>query len=638
MNVGYLRLSRDDDKRNYTSIENQQLIIEQVAGEMDVTIDRWFIDDGVSGYIFERPGFQEMMSLLDQIEMVFVKDFSRLGRHNAKVLLLLDEFQEREVRLIAVDDHYDTADSEDDVIGIKTWFNERYVKDTSKKIRSAIGAKQKTGTLLTLPPFGYSRNEKDNTKVDVVPEEAEIIKLVFHLYVGGMGYRKIAIHLNETGTPTPSMRRREREVKEGHLSNKSVATRWSDSMIKDILDNDYYIGVLRTKKRERKTVHGKDKRVPKEEQFVFENHHEAIIDTVIFEMVQEIKDKRNRNRYRGSQGQWEKTQLPNPFSGCLFCKDCGSYLTPVKRVSGKGQRKYYICSKYNAKGKAYCSKAHLIEEEDLMRDVIKCLSMCRDALCDVISTYDLRALAEKKKSVEETRQEIQEQLEERQKQLRVLLKQKVIDIAGADDNADLIKETYESVQLDLLAQIKGFENQLEELKDTGISAEEMKHNLESALDVVDKVIAGGKLEHWEIELLVDRIDVDENGMPDIHLKYGLSGLVNFSPVAEAQRRENETICLAMKLIAEDERGYTSAKSLARKMTDRGIPMSKKSVLKFISLAREKGIISDSDNPLKPYTIIMEKSQILNLFPDVIPYTEHNLHGYAVDRRHAGNGI
>ena len=638
MNVGYLRLSRDDDKRNYTSIENQQLIIEQVAGEMDVTIDRWFIDDGVSGYIFERPGFQEMMSLLDQIEMVFVKDFSRLGRHNAKVLLLLDEFQEREVRLIAVDDHYDTADSEDDVIGIKTWFNERYVKDTSKKIRSAIGAKQKTGTLLTLPPFGYSRNEKDNTKVDVVPEEAEIIKLVFHLYVGGMGYRKIAIHLNETGTPTPSMRRREREVREGHLSNKSVATQWSDSMVKEILDNDYYIGVLRTKKRERKTVHGKDRRVPKEEQFVFENHHEAIIDTVIFEMVQEIKDKRNRNRYRGSQGQWEKTQLPNPFSGCLFCKDCGSYLTPVKRVSGKGQRKYYICSKYNTKGKAYCSKAHLIEEEDLMRDVIKCLSMCRDALCDVISTYDLRDLSKEKKSVEETRQEIQEQLDERQKQLRVLLQQKVIDISGAGENADLIKETYESVQMDLLAQIKGFENQLEELNDTGISAEEMRCNLESALDVVDKVIAGGKLEHWEIELLVDRIDVDENGMPDIHLKYGLSGLVNFSPVAEAQRRENETICLAMKLIAEDERGYTSAKSLAQKMTDSGIPMSKKAVLKYLNLARERGIIVDSGDPLKPYTIIMDKSQILELFPDAITYTGHNLHGYEADRRHAGNGI
>lgn len=39
----------------------------------------------------------------------------------------------------------------------------------------------------------------------------------------------------------------------------------SDAMIKEILDNDFYIGTFRLKKRARNTVHGKDKRVPKEE-------------------------------------------------------------------------------------------------------------------------------------------------------------------------------------------------------------------------------------------------------------------------------------------------------------------------------------------------------------------------------------
>lgn len=75
-----------------------------------------------------------MMADLDQeIDTVYVKDFSRLGRHNAKVLLLLDEFQERGKHLIVIDDNYDSMDSSDDTIGIKTWFNERYVKDTSKR-------------------------------------------------------------------------------------------------------------------------------------------------------------------------------------------------------------------------------------------------------------------------------------------------------------------------------------------------------------------------------------------------------------------------------------------------------------------------------------------------------------------------
>ena len=109
MNAGYVRLSRDDDKKNYVSIKNQKLIIEQYAAEMDLTIDRWYEDDGVSGYIFDRPGFHQLMEDLQKdIDIVFVKDFSRLGRHNARVLLLLDEFQEKGKQLVVVDDHYDS--------------------------------------------------------------------------------------------------------------------------------------------------------------------------------------------------------------------------------------------------------------------------------------------------------------------------------------------------------------------------------------------------------------------------------------------------------------------------------------------------------------------------------------------------
>ena len=42
MNAGYVRLSRDDDKRNYVSIENQKLIINQYAADHGMVIDRWY--------------------------------------------------------------------------------------------------------------------------------------------------------------------------------------------------------------------------------------------------------------------------------------------------------------------------------------------------------------------------------------------------------------------------------------------------------------------------------------------------------------------------------------------------------------------------------------------------------------------
>lgn len=664
MNAGYVRLSRDDDKRNYVSIENQKLIINQYAADQGVVIDRWYEDDGISGYIFDRPGFQQMMADLDKdIDTVYVKDFSRLGRHNAKVLLLLDEFQERGKHLVVIDDNYDSMDSSDDTIGIKTWFNERYVKDTSKKIKRAIGAKQKEGTLITRPPFGYRRNKKDKTILEIVSKEAEYIKQIYDLYLSGSGYRKIATYLTEQGAPTPSMIQREREIEEGRLSKRKVTSKWSDAMVKEILDNDFYIGTFRLKKRARNTVHGKDKRVPKEEQCIFENHHPAIIDKATFSLVQELKEKRNRTNYRGSRGQlpcmpggtsggrsvgWLGSKIPNPFGSYLFCKDCGSRLTPIKRQTSSRERKYYICNTYNTKGRRYCSKAHLIEEDDLMEDVLTYIKMCRNALCEVISTYDLKDFEAEKKTIEEKRQELHTAVNERKSQLKVLLTQKVKDLAVTAGNEDLINETYDSMQKDLFAQIHGLEMQIKELDETAIETPDVKDKLKNALDVVDKIIAGGTLDRRDIELLIEKIVVDEDGMSEITLKYGLSNLISYSPADEMNRRENTIIAVVMKLIAEDERGFTSAKYLSEHITDLGFKKTKQSILPYIELMKSLGILENTDNPLKPYNIIKSKEEISLLTKNYLPdlsteitakqLSDNYLHGICDDRWYAGNGF
>lgn len=68
------------------------------------------------------------MASLDTINIIVAKDLSRIGRHNAKVLLFLEEMEEMGKRVILIDDNYDSFYSDDDIIGIKTWDNERHVK------------------------------------------------------------------------------------------------------------------------------------------------------------------------------------------------------------------------------------------------------------------------------------------------------------------------------------------------------------------------------------------------------------------------------------------------------------------------------------------------------------------------------
>lgn len=650
MNAGYVRLSRDDDKQNYVSIENQKLIISQYAQSHGITIDRWYEDDGVSGYTFDRAGFLTMMDDLDKdIDTIYIKDLSRIGRHNAKVLLLLDKLRENGKRLIAIDDNYDSSDSNsEDIIGIKTWFNETYVKDISRKIRHAIGARQKDGTLVTQPPFGYKRNSQNKSGIEIVSAEATNIKMIYKLYISGLGYRKISDYLTEQNIPTPSMVQHEREIQEGRLSKKSIASRWSDGMVKDILDNDFYIGTLRLKKRARNTIHGKDKRVPKEDQYVFENHHPAIIDKATFALVQELKEKRNRTNYRGSRGQWIGSEIPNPFATCLFCKDCGNRLTPVKRQTSKRERKYYVCSTYNTKGRRYCSKAHLIEEDTLMEDVITYIKLCRNALCQVITTYDLKDLDSERKTLEKKQLEIHNNISEYKHQLKVLLAQKIKDMASASDNQDLLNETYDSMQKDLLYKIQKLELQLKDLNTSILESSDVTGKLNSALDVVDRVIAGGKLSRQDIELLIEKITVDSNGMPEITLKYGLSDLIDYSPATEINYRENTIIAIIMKLVAEDNRGYTSAKYISESLTKLGFNKSKRKVLPYINLMKSLQILEDTDNSLKPYKVLKTPEEITVLINNFLPdlpatitaseLSDQYLHCSVCDRWHAGNGI
>ncbi len=75
---GYCRLSRDEDKENYASIEEQKRIIQEYAKSRNWNIEEgdFYIDDNVSGYTFNRPEFSKMIEGVNngKIDVVIAKD------------------------------------------------------------------------------------------------------------------------------------------------------------------------------------------------------------------------------------------------------------------------------------------------------------------------------------------------------------------------------------------------------------------------------------------------------------------------------------------------------------------------------------------------------------------------------------
>lgn len=598
---GYVRLSRDDNKRNYSSIENQKKIIQQYAEENNMIIRHIYEDDGISGYSFNRPDFQKMMASLDTINIIVAKDLSRIGRHNAKVLLFLEEMEEMGKRVILIDDNYDSFYSDDDIIGIKTWDNERHVKNTSRKVKRIKRMEQENGTLVSQTPFGYTRHPLNKQMILIDEEAAAILNLEKEIYLDGNGIRKTAEILSERGVPTPSMIDKERHESLGLVYNKQVAYQWSFGMVKDTLFNDYNNGILRTHKRERVTINGKDKKVPKENQYVFPNHHPKIFDDDTMKLLNEVKDSRHHSQYRGQRAH------VNLFSGCLYCKDCGWKLTAINRPN---RGKYYICGTYNKKGKQFCQHAHLVTEETLMDALVKYLVLCRDSLADIIQNFDLSKLKVETYTPTDSKQRLEAELEKVKEELKVLITQKVKEITANPSMNEIITETYAALQSDKMERISAIEKTLQDLtKEPHIPSTTIKPSLQTALDILNEVLEKKELNRKDIEVLVEKIIVDKDGNVDIYLKHGLGNLAAYDFKADKENLKLTMLIESIRLLEKDETGFTSVKFLADRLKEMGYPMHKKKFVPYMEHLLDLGLVEKTGIYHYPYRIVASRQQL-----------------------------
>ena len=200
--AGYCRISVDEElDRDNVSIENQKAIIRDFVNRRFPGSSLTFYEDrDRSGYTFEqREGYQAMRKGLirHQYDILVVKDFSRFSRRNSRGLVELEDLRDAGVRIISVGDNIDFP-NDDDWLKIQFQFliNEMPVTDTSKKLKNVIRRRQADGKWLCAAPYGYIINRQK--EFEIVPTEAEIVRMIFDLYNNqGWGYKKIANYLTE---------------------------------------------------------------------------------------------------------------------------------------------------------------------------------------------------------------------------------------------------------------------------------------------------------------------------------------------------------------------------------------------------------------------------------------------------------
>ena len=532
----YLRLSQEDgdisvsDKNESNSISTQRDLIQAfLRKQADILYEAEFCDDGYTGTNFDRPGFTDMMKAVREkrVDCIIVKDLSRFGRDYIESGKYIQKiFPMLGVRFIAINDGYDSADTEnqsnDFVLPFKNLINDSYCRDISIKSRSNLEVKRRNGEFVgNFTVFGYMRSPDDKHKLIVDEEAAPVVKQIFSLCLAGNGPTKIARILTEQQIPTPGTLEY-RRTGSTRRYYPDYPYKWATNTIVHILERKEYLGHTVNFKTEKISYKVKSSvENPEEKQAVFENTHEPIIDLATWERVQELRKQRKRpNRY-------DEVGL---FSGILFCADCGSVMYQQRYENKTRKQDCYICGNYKKRVKD-CT-AHFIRTDLLTAGV----------------TANLRKVTSYAEKHEKQFMKLLIQQNEDGGKKRNAAKKKELDAAGkritelsaifkrlyedsvagriSDDRFMELSADYEAEQSQLKERIAELQGELSKAQEASVNAEKFMNIVRSHTNFEE--LTPTLLREFIEKIVVHECSYDENKTrrQDIEIYYSFVGKVD----------------------------------------------------------------------------------------------------------------
>jgi len=501
----YCRLSRDDGgDAESNSIQTQRMMLRRYCKEQGFNIYSEYIDDGISGVTFDRIGFKNMLSDIEEgkVGIVVCKDLSRLGRNNAMVAYYTEiVFPDADIRFICIDDGIDSAKGENEIMGFKSIINEYYARDISKKIKSSNYTRALAGEFsATLAPLGYQKSPENKHKLIVEEKGAEIVRYIFHMAVKeGLGTWQIAGRLNAENIPTP--RQHNNGMSKDVFTNSSHKHEpvWIPASVRIIIKNRAYLGEVVNGKTYSKSFKSRKRhKTPFEKHIIVPNMHPPLISSDDFELAQRIIKIRQRVN---------KSECTNIFVGTLYCVDCGSPMsfTPAPDTKFGG---YFMCNKYRYRvkeDKRMCTFHYLPLDyiTDAVIVAIQKQAAVAKAHKDELRSYAEKLAEEKSKLLTSKARKELSKLKHRRDELDVIIRrlfeQNALGVS-ADERFVSMSATYEEEQAELKNRVSELQVQMSE---TNRNVE----NVEKFLKTISRYLDIQTLDKGILNELINRIEV-----------------------------------------------------------------------------------------------------------------------------------
>jgi len=399
--AAYARVSTDSAEQ-LISLEAQKLHYESyIKANSNWEFAGIYYDEGISGTKKEKR--KELLRLISdcenrKIDFIITKSISRFARNTMDCLEFVRKLTDLGVFIYFEKENINTQSMDSELmLTILSSLAENESISISENNKWSIQRRFRNGTYkLSYPPYGY---DYVDGQIVVNKEQAEVIKRIYADALSGKGTLKIAEDLNAEGVPT----------KRGG--------RWSNSTVRGILSNEKYTGDLLLQKTYTDENFIRHTNKGEKDQYLIENHHEAIISHEDFEAVgRAIKQRGKEKGIKEGSGKYMNRY---PLSGKIKCSECGS--TFKRRIHGTKNNQYiaWCCSKHIT-GIEECSMIY-IREDGIHQAFVTMINK-------LIFSHKvvLRPLLQKLKTMNYSDnltqvQEIESKIEENAEQLQVLM-------------------------------------------------------------------------------------------------------------------------------------------------------------------------------------------------------------------------
>lgn len=339
--AAYARVSSGKDAQLHSLSAQISYYNNYIGRRGDWELAGIYADGAMTGTKENRPEFQKLLEdcRAGKIDMVIAKSITRLARNTVTLLETARELKTLDVDIYFEKENIHTLSSDGELmLTLLASFAQEESRSASENVKWRIRKQFEKGYSTYIDMYGYRFR---NNTLEIVPEEAEIVRQVFADYLSGMGKTGIAKKLNRQKVP----------AKSGSL--------WRGTTIHDMLTNEKYTSDLILQKFYR-TDHITKKNVRNHGErpmYHVEDCHEPIIDKATFAAVQaEIRRRREKVA---------PARMPSEhylFTGLVRCGQCGS--TFYRRISNRNTKyakPVWTCQLFDTIGKEACPARQIPE-------------------------------------------------------------------------------------------------------------------------------------------------------------------------------------------------------------------------------------------------------------------------------------